>query len=80
MTYKIEKGLPIPQSPTGIKTHEYPFADMEVGDSFFVEDIGKRSSVSSAAVSFAGRQAGYGKTFRASIRRDGTGLRVWRVA
>lgn len=32
MTYRIEKGVPLP--PVNIK---YPFAEMEVGDSFVVD-------------------------------------------
>ena len=34
MDYKIEKGIPLPKRT---RTAKYPFADMQVGDSFVVE-------------------------------------------
>lgn len=45
MNIKIEKDVPIPQKNKSRYT-EYPFAEMNVGDSFFVEiPVGKRSDV-----------------------------------
>lgn len=36
---KIEKNIPLPRSGRGIRKGEnhYPFADMEIGDCFFIE-------------------------------------------
>lgn len=40
MSTLIEKGIPIPEARTSSK---YPFHEMEVGDSFFVEKAGLQS-------------------------------------
>lgn len=63
----IEKNVPVPAR--AFKS-EYPFAEMEVGDSFFVE--GRKH----VAVKNAAAQTGY--TFKAKTV-DG-GCRVWRTA
>lgn len=64
---KIEKGIEMPQ--------RYPFAEMEVGDSFAVPDGVNRTNISTSAY-FHGEK--YGKKF--SVRKDATKrLRVWRI-
>lgn len=63
---KIEKGVPVPAMT------KYPFKDMEIGDSFFIENI---DSVPIATYNAATRIK-----MRAAIRKEGTGYRVWRVA
>jgi hypothetical protein len=70
MSYEIEKGIPIPRSSE--YEAKYPFSKMEVGDSFSVEE--RRESVASAARSYGCR---VGKKF--SIRKEGNGMRIWRV-
>jgi hypothetical protein len=68
--FKIEKGIPAPKSRAA-----YPFADMEVGDSFFIPGM-KTSAEISSAISY--RRLRHGEKYR-SQAVDG-GLRVWRVA
>lgn len=67
MNIKIEKGIPIRQY------YKYPFGDMEVGDSFFMENI-KTSDVSNPA-------SHYGATHNMKFicRKEGSGARVWRI-
>lgn len=66
---KIEKNVPLPP----LKTYPYPWADMKIGDSFFTE---------TAATSLStGRAKAQKKTgFKFSLRIEGTGTRVWRIA
>lgn len=73
--FKIEKQVPVPKS---YRQHKYPFADMEVGDSFFVpEDDGGnrvRDRVAPAA-------NGYGKPrgWKFTTRTVEGGARCWRI-
>lgn len=64
--FEIEKGVPIPAS----RSFKYPFKNMEVGDSFFCQHQGVRSS----AMHFGRRH----KTKYKSIV-EGNGYRVWRI-
>jgi hypothetical protein len=74
-TIQIEKGKPIPSFPQ----RKYPFHAMEMGDSFFVpfgENAERtKNNVRCCALAFGRRN---GRKF--SIRNDGEGIRVWRVA
>lgn len=71
--YKIEKGIPIPTVGTRRK---FPFAEMKIGDSFFISQIeGETNSVRSTACYYARRNPGY--KFR--VKRVEGGTRVWRV-
>lgn len=79
---KVEKGIPMP--PRGSRT-QYPWADMSVGDSFFVPCEGDALKVKKFGSSIA-------TSGRAWLRRNGVpeartahravagGVRVWRVA
>lgn len=71
-TFQIERGVPMPAvRSSGAK---YPFADMEVGDSFTAPEI-ERTRISGACQNKA-RQGD--KKF--TIRKTGDGfIRVWRV-
>jgi hypothetical protein len=70
---KITKGIrppePGPCSPT-----RYPFADMALGDSFFVKGI-MESSIRSACSQWKRRHEGWG--YKIAVEKGG--LRVWRV-
>lgn len=71
--FEIETGVPIPAN--AIK-HQYPFSQMDVGDSFYVspdKPITKASVWGSA--SLYGKK--HGKKF--VVRKDGEGFRVWRA-
>lgn len=70
--FAIEKGIPIPEQNYSGKRGKphYPFAEMEVGDSFW----SPRATVRTAAFAFGARQD------RSYVTRevDG-GYRVWRT-
>jgi hypothetical protein len=69
--FKIEKGVPIPAKRTNRATG-YPWGQMEVGDSFYAP--GKRSADFSAY-----RAAALKHGIRYTVRKEGDGVRVWRV-
>jgi hypothetical protein len=69
----IDKGIPMPPRRHGGRHIRYPFAEMEVGDSFF--HAGSASSVEAAASSYARHS---GKRF--SARYVAGGVRIWRIA
>ena len=64
----IEKGVPLP--PRRGPVSKYPFAEMEVGDSFVTDIMSIRGTAKQAA-------ARYGKKF--TVRRVAEGFRVWRI-
>ena len=68
---KIDKGLKIPPPAVG-RPRKYPFPDMEVGDSFFSEDV---ENVSAAVGKYNKRQP---ETHFVRRRVDG-GIRIWRT-
>ena len=72
-TFQIEKGIPVPETRgRGL----YPFADMGVGDSFFVGgEVSARSNALTAALNFGKRNG-----LKFSSRNVDGGLRIWRVA
>lgn len=76
--FKIEKGIPIPPSKGGAgRPTLYPFAKMEVGDSFTIESARKQQGRMCAIASDYGKRHG----MRFTVRTIGDGmLRVWRVA
>ena len=66
----IDKNIPIPKRRT-----KWPFADMEVGDSFFAPGF--------ASDEFSGRTKHYAPkkfTVRTVIENGVRGVRVWRTA
>lgn len=78
---KIEKGIPAPKQKN---TSKYPFADMEVGDSVYVD--GQRSSYNQAVKDGAKFSAlptahQYGKRSGKKFtgRNEGSGVRIWRI-
>jgi hypothetical protein len=75
MSFKIEKNVAIPASVrTGGKS-KYPWNELDVGDSFFVPG----AKVSTFYTLTTGQnKKDPGKRFIA--RKDGEGVRVWRVA
>jgi len=73
----IDKNVPIPEIyPT--KPYRYPFAKMEVGDSFFVENVSKSFSIYSMVKLFNERRKTT-EQIKVKQRREGNGVRVWRV-
>lgn len=84
--FPIEKGVPIP--PTISVSERYPYAKMEVGDSFFAPETtltahGKPLKLSGLA-SMTSRKGtemtkALGKTYKFITRKVEGGFRVWRV-
>lgn len=75
--FKIEKGFPVIQAKTGRKA-KYPFAQMEIGDSFFVADEADNKAGTNARISalcYAKRHPEYKFV---SGKVEG-GHRIWRV-
>lgn len=77
--YAIEKGLPIPDTMTQRAT-KYPFAKMEVGDSFFIPltTQPKASARSSLYMSIRAFNKANNKDFEVITRIIDNGMRVWR--
>jgi|Laugresu1bdmlbdd_1035124.scaffolds.fasta_scaffold01577_12 hypothetical protein len=69
MKYKIQKNIPIPQKPTN--QCEYPFSEMNIGDSFLCSNSEKARS--------AAKKYGYTVTIRRTNEDVLKGYRVWRI-
>lgn len=76
MAFEIQDDVPMPRRSTGRKGSKYPFADMEVGQSFLVEGDIKAATVRSAIGAFVKRFPEAGKF---ALRNTDEGLRVWRT-
>lgn len=76
MGIKVEKGVPLPSSHGGPL---YPWADLDVGDSFFV--AGKSSSSINTSLTWANRKAPVQRFVSRTVTENGVkGVRVWRVS
>jgi hypothetical protein len=75
--FKIEKGVPLPSWQTGrAGQSKYPFADLQVGDSFLVPHFAKTSQMSA----LIGRWQRTHSNQRFATRKvEGGGVRVWRI-
>jgi hypothetical protein len=69
----LKHGLPIPETTFG-RSAKYPWASMEIGDSFLV--LGKMTNDLSPVANYQSKKRGTSYTCRLV---DG-GVRVWRVA
>jgi hypothetical protein len=90
MTFQIESDIPMPKrASVGRRGTEFPFADMEVGDSFLMPcDVSEEKNI----VNWRRKLAAARKRFEAKSDYDidlrtavvaddkGTGVRVWRTA
>ena len=68
--YEIEKGVPLPEEK---KKHNYPYEDLQVGESFFVPD-GNMNLLCNY-----NRVRGKRLERKFVCRKEGKGIRVWRV-
>lgn len=77
MTITIEKNIPLPKESRGRKI-KYPFADLEIGDSFYVGFGGRKEKTLRNTLTQCSKRC-TGRKF--TVRRDGDrlGLRVWRT-
>lgn len=71
MKYEIQKGIPFNE----VRSHRYPVAQMEIGDSFLVTDPDEFRRASASSNRYGVRT---GKVFRS--RKTQEGVRIWRVA
>jgi hypothetical protein len=69
---KIDKNVPLPAKASGKNGNKYPFREMKVGDSFFIE----MPQAMASATTRTARLSGLGKY---TTRREGSGTRIWRV-
>lgn len=76
MSFVLETGVPIPKRTAGRHGSKYPFAVMEVGQSFLIEGDVKAATVRSAVGAFSKRNPDSGKF---AVRGTDGGLRVWRI-
>ena len=68
--YEITKDVPVPQP---IKRHNYPYRDLQVGESFWVAGISMQSLCNS------NRRQSKALDRKFICRKEGDGVRVWRV-
>ena len=84
MTYAIDKNLPMPKKIfLESESAKYPFASMEVGDSFFVPhkpDIDARKALTHMTSAQYSWRKTRGSNFKFRCRTVEGGLRCWRVA
>ena len=75
MVIQIDKHIPVNKFLKRARKHQYPFAQMDPGDSFYVEgDLGVCQTVRTLMWRFT-KETGW----KFVTRRDEGGLRVWRV-
>lgn len=72
--FKVEPGIPLPPRRT-----RYPWADMMVGDSFFVSEETPFVNVASAASATQRKRRAQGFDMTFVARRVHGGTRVWRT-
>ena len=78
--YKIEKGIPAPKLNTFGRVSNYPFADMEIGDSFKVDPAGGwEGKELLRKVKSAASSAGKKLSRKFIARSEDEGVRVWRI-
>jgi hypothetical protein len=76
---EIEKNIPLPPKET--RQTKYPYARMEVGDSFFVPQTRASKDSVYASIQWAKRKLGFKFILRAdNADNDNGGVRAWRVA
>lgn len=75
MSIVVEKNIPVNKFLKRARKHTYPFAQMDVGDSFYVEgDLGVCQTVRTLMWRFS-KETGW----KFVTRRDENGIRVWRL-
>jgi hypothetical protein len=70
---KFDKGIPIP--PNAQRT-KYLWANMEVGDSKYIEPASKADSIAATIRKYIKQQ---NLTWKIIVRKEKNGKRIWRV-
>jgi hypothetical protein len=73
--FKIEKGVPLPLPRRPRRLAKYPFANLQVGDSFLVPGFSKNGQISGSLANWAKAHP----EWRFATRKVEGGLRVWRI-
>jgi len=79
---KIEKNIPAPHGYETSGNYKYPFCDMEIGDSFFVESKNGRIEGLRTALLMAGRSYKLRTNLsqvKYKTKVENNGVRIWRV-
>ena len=78
--YEIEKGIPVAKKNSALR--KYPFAELEINDSFFIEADAVSSRKIMTRISIAGNSwRRYNDPIRKFIVRTVEGgVRCWRIA
>ena len=74
---EINKNVPQPPTPRTMQS-QYPFIEMEVGDSFFIAKPANTLGV--AVQNFKLRHPGIKFTVRSCVESNVPGCRVWRIS
>lgn len=74
MGYRIEQDVPMPPSRGGAAL--YPFGQLDVGDSFYFTGEPYQNTSFRRSASAYGTRNGV----KLTVRKDGDGLRCWRIA
>lgn len=69
--FKLTRDISVSRKGTNAK---YPFAEMEIGESFYMPDPQARAAARSAH-QYSARNPGY----KFNTRKDESGIRIWRV-
>lgn len=73
---KIEKNVPIPNKRGSGRKAKYPFSEMQIGDSFFTDNILPRALYQAAKL----WNKRSGKDYRWKAYKEGEfGARIWRI-
>lgn len=75
--FKIEKSVPVPMARS--KVSDYPFDEMNVGDSFLIPTDEKDKRIIQSRVSGSAVAKAYKTKMKFSTRCVDGGVRVWRV-
>jgi len=76
----IDKNVPIPPRERIIRASKYPFADMQVGDSFFIALNSNNKKLSrSIPSSLHISVKKMGEDYKITVRKVKDGIRCWRT-
>lgn len=80
VSFKIEKGKPVPERSIRAK---YPFDQMEVGDSIFVQLRGEKDNLMKLQTSVNGNSRDWAlrkkNDHKFVTKQEGKGVRIWRI-
>ncbi len=75
--YTVEKNIDMPSNLGRKKKYNFPFSDMEIGDSFFVSGVGRTGEIESAKFQMTSIKKKSSIEFTSKTYPDG--LRIWRI-